>query len=378
MKYKLKKILKMIKCALLYIFYYIYCKIKKINNDDIWLISERGTDARDNGYFFYTYIKEKYKNINVKFVIDRKSVDSKKIDSNDIVQYGSKEHFILFLTAGKLISTHIMGFSPDMSLFWRFDRFNILKLKGKKIFLQHGITSNAVGSLKKENSKLDLITSAAKPEYNYLISNFDYDEKVVKYTGFARYDWLESKEKNQIVIMPTFRKWLNYVENFENTEYFKKWNSLLNNEEFIKYIENENITVYFYPHFEVQKYIKSFNSKSHNIVIADFENYDVQKLLIESKILITDYSSVFFDFAYMKKPVIYYQFDREEFQSKHYQKGYFNFEDNGFGSVCFKEEDVVKSLLNNDFSIYLERNNKFFEIRDKKNCDRIFNEITKL
>lgn len=52
---------------------------------------------------------------------------------------------------------------------------------------------------------------------------------------------------------------------------------------------------------------------SKEIEIAKFKDYDVQQLLIELRILITDFSSVFFDFAYMKKPVIYYQFDRDKY-----------------------------------------------------------------
>ena len=63
------------------------------------------------------------------------------------------------------------------------------------------------------------------------------------------------------------------------------------------------------------------------------KNYDVQDLLKRSKILITDYSSVFYDFAYMKKEVIYYQFDYNDFFKKHYEIGNFNFEKNGFGPI---------------------------------------------
>ena len=156
MKSKIKKLSKIIKCALLYIYYFLYCKLKKINNSDVWLLSERGTDARDNAYHLYKYLKNNHKEIKIKYVIDKNSVDSKKINDEDIINYGSKEHFILFITAGKLISTHIMGFSPDMSLFWRLNKINLLKVHGKKIMLQHGITQNYIEILNAKNSKLDL------------------------------------------------------------------------------------------------------------------------------------------------------------------------------------------------------------------------------
>ena len=230
------KIFKMLFCIIKYIYYYFYCKIKKINNNDLWLISERGTDARDNSYHLYKYIKNNHPEINIKYVININSVDAKKIHNEDIINYGSKEHYIYFLTAGKLISTHIMGYSPDMSIFWRLDKYHLLKIKGKKIMLQHGITQNYIEFMSKKIANLDLFICGAYPEYNYILNNYGYDENIVKYTGFARYDNLINEEKNQILVMPTFRKWLNYESNFTQTEYFIKWNSLLNNNKLIKYL----------------------------------------------------------------------------------------------------------------------------------------------
>ena len=53
-------------------------------------------------------------------------------------------------------------------------------------------------------------------------------------------------------------------------------------------------------------------------------------------------SSVAFDFAYLGKPVIYAQFDKEEFYEKHdYKAGYFNYERDGFGEVVYDLESTV-------------------------------------
>ncbi len=377
MKIKIKKIFKIFFCMIKYQFFVMYCKFFKIDNGHVWLISERGNDARDNSYHLYKYIKKNHPEICVKYIIDKKSADRKKIDSEDIVNYCSNLHYILFITSGRLISTHIMGFSPDMSLFWRLNKIGLLRVKGKKIMLQHGITQNYLEFMNKKTSKLDLFICGAKPEYKFILDNFGYNKKVVKYTGFARFDNLKNEFKNQILIMPTFRKWLNYSDNFIDSNYYKKWNELLNNKELINYLEKNNINLYFYPHYEIQKNINDFKSISKNIIIADFKNYDVQKLLIDSKLLITDYSSVFFDFAYMNKPVIYYQFDLYEFRKKHYKEGYFDYETMGFGPVCKSSRDVVLNIINYKFD-YKERVQKFFEYNDKSNCERIYNEILKI
>ena len=59
----------------------------------------------------------------------------------------------------------------------------------------------------------------------------------------------------------------------------------------------------------MQRFLDEFTTCSERIIIADWKKYDVQGLLKESALLITDLSSVFMDFAYMRKPMIYYQFD---------------------------------------------------------------------
>ena len=67
---------------------------------------------------------------------------------------------------------------------------------------------------------------------------------------------------------------------------------------------------------------------SDRIIIADMK-YDVQQLLKESLLLITDYSSVFFDMMYMNKPVNFYQFDEKQYRKSHYKEGYLNYQNVG-------------------------------------------------
>jgi len=71
-----------------------------------------------------------------------------------------------------------------------------------------------------------------------------------------------------------------------------------------------------------------------NDVFEIKESCDYQELIKESSLLITDYSSIFFDFAYLKKPVIYTHFDYNEYRENHVPEGYFNYKNDGFGPIC--------------------------------------------
>ena len=186
--------------------------------------------------------------------------------------------------------------------------------------------------------------------------------------------------------MPTWRAWFGITWGDENdddeflvSDYYKRYNELINSNELINFLNENNINLIFYPHYEMQKYLKYFNKKNENIIIANPEKYDVQSLLKESKILITDYSSVAFDFAYMRKSIIYYQFDNDEYNSKHYAKGYFDYERDGFGAVVKDIDNLIKEIKTIYYkeNRYIERSNYFFTLYDNNNCKRHYQEIVK-
>lgn len=352
----------------------------------IYLIAERGTDARDNGYYMYRYIRCEHSELECYYVIERDSIDYKKVAVyGNILQYGSLKHYLLFVAAKYKISTHIMGCSPNMLFYVKFNAKH--KIPGRQIFLQHGITQNDLVGLYSQNTNLDIFICGAKPEYEYVCQNFHYRNGEVKYTGLARYDGLHNYEpKNQILLMPTWRVYLKNLgrKEFLDSQYYILWNQVLSDEKLMKCLDKYDMQLIFYPHYELQPFADCFVSTDSLIKIADFSHYDVQTLLKESKLLVTDFSSVFFDFAYMKKPCVYYQFDEDTFFANHYKKGYFDYREIGFGEVCTRKEELIDMLI--DYiehscqmkEVYRRRSEEFFSLRDNQNCKRIFREIEAL
>ena len=193
--------------------------------------------------------------------------------------------------------------------------------------------------------------------------------------------------------MPTHRMWLHTIDtaeaatekekkDFETTEYYQAYSALLSDHDFVDYAREKGYQIVFYPHYALQSYIGCFEKFACDAVtIADRDHYDVQQLLMESALLITDFSSVFFDFAYMGKPEIFFQFDEAKFRENHFKKGYFDYRRDSFGPVYEKKEDVieeVKRLLDHDCDmpeIYKKRADEFFPRRDANNCERTFDEV---
>ena len=166
------------------------------------------------------------------------------------------------------------------------------------------------------------------------------------------------------------------------TDYYKKYQSLINNRELHQLLEESDLQLVFYLHHNMQKYAFAFSTPcSHIKIVQEGEQWDIQELLKSSAILITDYSSVHFDFAYMGKPVIYYQFDKETFFSIQYKAASFDAERDGFGRVIYHEDELVNQIKETYLSgavlegRYLQNMRNFYQLYDRNNCDRVYKAI---
>ncbi len=357
---------------------------------DLWIIAERGTDARDNASHLFRYIRQEHPEINICYIISRDVPDRGKMaELGRVVDYRSFEHYLVFAISQVKISTHIMGFAPDMLLFKNLDK--ILPIRGIKAFLQHGIIKDDLPYLYGDNVKLDLFVCGAKREWEYVAQQFCHPEGVVQYLGLCRYDRLPSTPQAPSKILLLMPTWRIYIEDsvfneqqFVKCEYYRAFQSLLSNPRLTAILEKGGYILKFYPHPGVQPYRQCFQSPGSRVEIVDPTTLGVQPALVEADALLTDFSSVFFDFGYMMKPVLHYQFDLEDFRKNHYQEGYFDYARDGFGPVCTGEEaflDALEMLVSSECRLeekYRSRIEAFFSVRDDRNCQRNFDAIYKL
>lgn len=366
--------------------------IAKIFIRDFWLVCEDKNEARDNGYWFFKYVCENHKQQKIAYAIGKKSPDYQKVKKlGKVISYGSLSHWFWYFVADKNISSQKSG-KPNAAVCYLLEV--VLKLrKNNRVFLQHGVIINDLEFLYYKNTNMKRVCVSTKQEESFLKEHFGYPENSIQLTGQSRFDDLleGNTNSNQILVMPTWRQWISkevemkQIEGtnvFTESNYYKSWSQFLNNKKLHSILEKENKTLVFYPHRNMQKYIEHFKTNSKNIVIAKFGNYDVHELLKESALLITDYSSVFFDFAYMKKPIIFYQFDEEKFREWQHKKGYFDYKTTTLAKWSKDENEVVDMILH-----YIKNNmqkenpdavDEYFSNRDDKNCERIYNMIKEI
>lgn len=362
--------------------------VTKIFVRDFWLICEDENEARDNGYWFFKYIREHQHKQKVAYAINKKCVDYAKIkDLGKIISYGSLSHWFWYIVADKNISSQKSG-KPNAALCYLLEVVLGFRKKNR-YFLQHGVIINDLEFLHYKNAKVYRFFTSTYDEYKFVSESFGYPNGTIRLTGLTRFDNLNNDklDSKKILVMPTWRNWISRevecekyegTKVFEETQYFKSWNEFLNNEGISRFLKDNDLNLIFYPHRNMQKYINSFTTTCDRITIANSKDYDVQALIKECALMITDYSSVFFDFAYLGKPIIFYQFDEKKFRSGQYKNGYFDYHTTELGSWCDNIEQVLGCLNKNVENLATpnqERAKKYFNYTDTNNCKRVYEEI---
>ena len=364
----------------------------------LWILSDRYNKADDNGEVLFRYImKHKPRNVKAVFAIRKDSADYGRLRSTGpCVSAMSFRHKLLFLIADMNISSQADAVMVN-PFSGHHEALRDLLIHQKFVFLQHGVTKDDLSNwLRRQNKNIAGFVTAAQPEYRSIVDGkYDYPESTVWLTGFPRFDRLYRDEKRIITLVPSWRKYLMTGMNadtsqwyagdaFEKSDYCRFYSSLLSSERLLRKLEETGYTLAFFPHPNVKPYIDRFHCDPRVLVFPIETSYS--KIYAESSLMVTDYSSAVFDFAYLRKPVIYTQFDRERFfdGSHVYEKGYFDYERDGFGEVLYNLEDTIDCIIDYAESgcglkeKYRERIDEFFCFNDRNNCARVLKKIEEL
>lgn len=206
-----------------------------------------------------------------------------------------------------------------------------LTFKQKKTFYfntWHGVPIKKMGTDIAENSssfkklgKSDIDVMCAQGAYDRDIFSrvFRIDTEKFLVSGLPRNDILNNYtvdevlnikqklslpiDKKLILYAPTFREYDKDANKrcvIEPPINWKNWEKVLGN----------TYHIMFRAHYEVSKVMNIEN----NAFVSDYSTYEnLNELMMVSDILLSDYSSIFFDFSIMHKPMLHYTYDYEEY-----------------------------------------------------------------
>jgi glycosyltransferase involved in cell wall biosynthesis len=366
-----------------------------------WVLMDRANEADDNGERLFEHLREHRPDINAWFAISAASDDYDRLRASygdRIVARGTREFQLLMLNASWLLSSHADGVvtsPPELDGLvdrqpWRY------------AFLQHGVIKDDL-SVWLNKKQADLFVVSTGPELASVVADgtaYAYSGKETRNTGLPRFDRLRRKavaldpaERDLVLVSPTWRSWLTSTidpdsfereihERFWASEYLRCWDAVLRSPRVAAAVDARGWTLGFMPHPILQPLLPRLDLPAH-VRPLTFADEDVQGLYARAALLVTDYSSVAFNVAYVDGAVVYFQFDREAvLRGQHIGRpGYFDYERDGFGPVVTTAEAAIEAIVAQvergprPDAAYQARIDATFPQRDGRACERVVETI---
>lgn len=219
----------------------------------------------------------------------------------------------------------------------------------------------------KEIGKEKIIIEKGYPRNDFLFNYTENDIKKIKEKL-----GIENDKRKIILYAPTYRA--NQHEAGKGYVYKEE----IDFEQFKEKFGNEYI-VLFRPHYFIANVFDFDKYKDFVFDVSKIE--DINELYIITDLLITDYSSVLFDFANLKRPMIFYMYDLEHYRDK--SNGFYIDLEELPGKITKTQEELEKELINieKEFKYdekYKKFNEKYNYLDDGKATKRVLKEILNL
>lgn len=330
---------------------YFYLYINEYQKKDvraIWISKEKTICERLNKEGFEAYTPFSIRGI---YYCLKGKVWIYDVDANDIIYWLSRKTFKINLWHG--IPLKKIGYDDKnskwinssglMSVFyrivapWMFTKANYYLSSSEKV-------SKMFESAFQIQSEELLISCF--PRNVALFSSFNGEEIGCDDKNFLKVKNLKKEKAHIILYMPTFRD--------KTSERF--WD-IISIEELNMFLDQIGAKFLIKPHF-YSNLNKVNTSDFHNIVFIESWE-DPYPYLRYTDVLITDYSSIFFDFYTLERPIIFFCYDLEDYLKNNRQM-YFNYDDISCGEKACNFNQLKNVLI----TAFAGKDN-FSKIRDK-------------
>ena len=193
-------------------------------------------------------------------------------------------------------------------------------------------------------------------------------EKIVEY-GYPRNDLLYADNADEIagnvkqkLGIPQGKKVILYAPTWRDDEYYSHGKykfSLAIDIEQMKQRLGEEYVLLLRTHYFVVDQVDSLCGDG--FVYNGSRYQDITELYLASDICITDYSSVFFDYANLKRPILFFTYDLEKYREE-LHGFYIDMETEVPGPLLQTNEDLIQAIehINDVEETYKERYNTFY------------------
>lgn len=343
-----------------------------------------GEKYEDNASVFHSYLVNNHSDkVTAYWMYDPvKSFKQDRLIPN-AVALGSFKNYLLFFRADYTFHGHSLMYDIAPSV----DKFLFLNKKTIITHISHGIEGFKKILIQKEDIPLlkrtNYFNCASVYERNLKRDKWKIPENKLIITGFPRFDRFPTNQPapavKKILMMMTWREWLFELseEEFIESDYFQATVGLIAHEGIRQLIADNKMKMRIVLHPFMRKFEQHFIGLDHpesGIEFMDFNKMTIDRAIVEHDMLLTDITSVSWDFLYLNKPIIFHMFDKEEFLAK--RGTYLSLDTDLYG---YKAESIneVYNFLKNIVEQNINTNDwypkapDYIDYYDQKNCERL-------
>ena len=357
----------------------------------IWIYCDSSKTVKDNGYYQFLHDFGKSDGIERYYVYNAEADITgwfTEEHQDHLLRYGSVRHRLLCLAAEKMLTSFyglrdILAYPGGaMRYFSDLTDFDV-------IYLQHGVLhANLPTMYSLDRMMLDKEVVSTEFEAKNLVENYCFDDSFLIKSGMPRYDHIDRTRtpEKKILFAPSWRKflvqsdgkgsWAPKEKAFLASEFYRNTLAFLTDERLIKALRDNGYVLDFKLHPNFRMYEEYYDLDGEVVRLAEPTVDEFSYSLF-----ITDFSSFYFDFVFLKRPIMYFVPDLELFEAgfNHYRELDLPFEE-GFGELSTDPEKAVKdviALIEKDCAPdqkYMERmDGMFFDIDE--HCEALYNTL---
>lgn len=370
----IKKVLRWMRFTVFYLMSCLFSIIYPLKSNKVCFLSDVRSVMGGNLKCVYDYLEDKDYERVIEFKADRRVNRSFK-DKIKLVYNLATSHYIILDDFSNSITFMYVRKGQEIVQLWHGPG------AFKKFGWSRANNGEDIGSIHRGYKKYTLATVSGQGIKWCYAEAFSISENKIKATGFPRTDsffnqkyieetkqdfydkYPDLKNKKIILFAPTYRgtKVKDASYDFSKIDFKSLYDEL--HEEYVFIIKWHPA---LYNNIKMGE-VKTPDFADYGDFYRDFSEYrDINDLLIICDCLITDYSSVIFDYVLLNKPIVYFTYDLEEYTGYGGRGLYFDFDEYVYGKVAKNCKELISDIKSNEL---MKDKRKMFYEKFMGECD---------
>ncbi|KZE38561.1 CDP-glycerol--glycerophosphate glycerophosphotransferase [Bhargavaea cecembensis] len=344
----------------------------------------------DSPRAIYEYMKKHHPEFRLVWSIDKRAVDLFESHGVPYVKRFTPKWFLEFPRAKYWVNNvRLPGWMPKPpgTIYvqtWHGTPLKKLGLDIETVHMPGTDTERYRRNFLSESSKWDFLVSPNPYSTKIFKRAFGYKGNVIE-SGYPRNDLLTNftepdvRSVRESLGIPDGKKVMLYAPTWRDHEFYEKGKYKFDFQFDLKQWEkefSEEWVLLTRMHYLIAE---NFNFEEYNGAVIDVSAYpDIRDLYITSDLLITDYSSVFFDYSVLNRPIVFYMYDLDQYRDQ-LRGFYFPIEKEAPGPIVRTEEELFDVIRNTEqlqtekSEVYRKFRKTFTSLEDGHATKRVVN-----